>query len=584
MGGKDDDKEPHGFPHDLISQMRRDHDKFMREIQEDSKRLQQEFERDIKPSSPERGSFFVNFKDFIDSNLNSLAESFRSLPDNISAIRARMEEERERRKQEDAEAWRRWTGIEETADHCQIVRDRASKEEKQQVVDATMQLLRESWRRNENLPFHKIQELYKDDDWVGSLDAWASPRLSPGGACYYQPDYGYNAPSTNIFRGVWNRDRWLSIPWFKHSPYSPINLEHHPVLEGQQFKWRPAFEDLLDASLDKPMLSQEQFGFRPPQGLAQSTRSGPGLDWMLSLQCRGILPPQLPFLLSFQHVTKERVDHVLKQDDQTSPRIFRKLLSHDVDLLVDEVATPPAPSKAPQASFPLKVPLMQEFDETVEEQEATKCPVYDGDMDEQDYRDLKAFIDSQGEVSEQSFVEMMEGLKEKQGDDDTVGGEGQDSDSLKREGAQYAYERVQEAMKQGDFDKAKIWLLLWQDAGAKSIKDLLQDEERLDQEAEALCLDSSESDARVAAAVVPTSKDVSTQTQEAPIKVDVLSSLTTTSTTRLPDGTVTTKVVLKQRFADGREEVEEKIHTYQDQAKREPQGTHEPKKKGWFWT
>jgi hypothetical protein len=63
-------------------------------------------------------------------------------------------------------------------------------------------------------------------------------------------------------------------------------------------------------------------------------------------------------------------------------------------------------------------------------------------------------------------------------------------------------------------------------------------------------------------------------------KPGVLSSLTTTETVRLPDGTVTTKVVLKQRFADGREETSERSHTY-----REESDVHEEEssKKGWFW-
>ena len=75
-------------------------------------------------------------------------------------------------------------------------------------------------------------------------------------------------------------------------------------------------------------------------------------------------------------------------------------------------------------------------------------------------------------------------------------------------------------------------------------------------------------------------------------KVDVLSSLTTKHTTRLADGTVTTKVVLKQRFADGREEEEEKVHTYQDTARQQKlaqaeDGSDGKGKKsagGWFWT
>lgn len=60
-------------------------------------------------------------------------------------------------------------------------------------------------------------------------------------------------------------------------------------------KWRNAFENLLEASLDKPMTSGDKTGFRPfAPNTTISTWRGPGLDWMLSLQCRGILPPQLP--------------------------------------------------------------------------------------------------------------------------------------------------------------------------------------------------------------------------------------------------------------------------------------------------
>jgi hypothetical protein len=43
-------------------------------------------------------------------------------------------------------------------------------------------------------------------------------------------------------------------------------------------------------------------------------------------------------------------------------------------------------------------------------------------------------------------------------------------------------------------------------------------------------------------------------------KVGVLSTLTTTERVVLPDGTVTTKVVLKRKFADGREECTETVH------------------------
>lgn len=83
------------------------------------------------------------------------------------------------------------------------------------------------------------------------------------------------------------------------------------------------------------------------------------------------------------------------------------------------------------------------------------------------------------------------------------------------------------------------------------------------------------------------------------IKPTVTSTLTTTERRRLPDGTVTTKSVLKKRFADGSEESEEKTDTthvpstQQRSQRSEPvcrqveQAAAEHKgkdKSGWFWS
>ncbi|PSN75373.1 hypothetical protein BS50DRAFT_541354 [Corynespora cassiicola Philippines] len=88
-----------------------------------------------------------------------------------------------------------------------------------------------------------------------------------------------------------------------------------------------------------------------------------------------------------------------------------------------------------------------------------------------------------------------------------------------------------------------------------------------------------------------------------PTKPSILSTLTTTERTVAPDGTVTTKVVLKKRFADGREESSETVHTSRgqddDAQPRDPwkamqdaqfpskeltDKKNEDKKKGWFWS
>ncbi|KAI9822584.1 MAG: hypothetical protein M1827_000303 [Pycnora praestabilis] len=56
-------------------------------------------------------------------------------------------------------------------------------------------------------------------------------------------------------------------------------------------------------------------------------------------------------------------------------------------------------------------------------------------------------------------------------------------------------------------------------------------------------------------------------------KPDIMSTLTTTERTTLPDGTVHSKIVLKKRFTNGREESSETIHTTQGSTSVQPQET-----------
>ena len=80
-------------------------------------------------------------------------------------------------------------------------------------------------------------------------------------------------------------------------------------------------------------------------------------------------------------------------------------------------------------------------------------------------------------------------------------------------------------------------------------------------------------------------------------KPSILSTLTTTEQRTLPDGTVTTKVVLKKRFSDGGEEVTENVHTQNAPLPQKPAGadtskSHDPvtskqkkqQRGGWFWS
>ena len=95
----------------------------------------------------------------------------------------------------------------------------------------------------------------------------------------------------------------------------------------------------------------------------------------------------------------------------------------------------------------------------------------------------------------------------------------------------------------------------------------------------------------------------STSTETENNKPSILSTLTTTERTTLQDGTVHTKVVLKKKFADGREESTETVHTQnavpqgsvqtQQMAKSGERGDSnneskqegkEKKSRGWFWS
>ncbi|PNS21091.1 hypothetical protein CAC42_3429 [Sphaceloma murrayae] len=80
------------------------------------------------------------------------------------------------------------------------------------------------------------------------------------------------------------------------------------------------------------------------------------------------------------------------------------------------------------------------------------------------------------------------------------------------------------------------------------------------------------------------------------VQSKILSTLSTTERTTLPDGTVTTKVILKRRFADGREESTETVSTTHGSsertgdridshpaAERQDQDKNSDRKKGWFW-
>ncbi|GAB7330689.1 hypothetical protein MBLNU13_g02251t1 [Cladosporium sp. NU13] len=199
----------------------------------------------------------ISFKHFVDDAFSAVTNFQKRARD----VHEALEDEHDK-------VYKRWTGAENTHVLIQIqgawakgtkahveVMGRPSDEAR---ASARMLLL-ESARRNSHVSPSKITALFEDP--------------------------------------VGDHPHWLGVDWFKSSPDSPVNLEADPALAKYDTKWRHAFEDLLEAALDKPMTSREKFGYRGSIG-PTSTWRGPGLDWMLSLQCRGILPPQLPTMYS----------------------------------------------------------------------------------------------------------------------------------------------------------------------------------------------------------------------------------------------------------------------------------------------
>jgi hypothetical protein len=126
-------------------------------------------------------------------------------------------------------------------------------------------------------------------------------------------------------------------------------------------------------------------------------------------------------------------------------------------------------------------------------------------------------------------------------------------------------------------------------ASTEALEEFLEGLEQENDNLEAMLAGKTEQEAQIQ--VVEAPKAETTQPQ----KPDILSILSTTQTIRSADGTVTTKVVLKKRFADGSEESTESTHTRKEKAedkmeKQTQQQQPETEKRiggkatGWFWS
>ena len=187
MGGKDDD--PRSDLDKWIETQRAEIAKLRDELLGERSDLEKDLRSWTDDASSSLRSPFERFKGFVDSNFSALSEGFKNFPSNISELKAKMQQEREARREEEREIWRRWTGSEDSPDHIRMQIDRSSAEEREAAEDATYMLLREAYERNKHVPAQKIIDLYRDNEWsFGGLDRFANPMLSFGGACYYKPE------------------------------------------------------------------------------------------------------------------------------------------------------------------------------------------------------------------------------------------------------------------------------------------------------------------------------------------------------------------------------------------------------------
>lgn len=596
MGGKDD-----GRGNDLDKWIEAQRAELIKLRDELSGNIKKDIDSWTEDASTSMKGPFERFKNFVDSNFSTLSEGVRNLPSNISELRGRMQLEREARREEEKDVWRRWTGSEDSPDFIRMQVERSTVEEREASRDAVFQLLRQSYNKNKHVPEYKILELYRDNEWkFGGLDKFANPMLSFGGACYYKPETVENLPSTARWGWPTSSPQWLSVDWFKRSPYSPIRLEAHPKggLEGP--KWRAAFEDLLSVALDKPMQTREHVGIRQPHGKPESTYYGPGLEWMLSLQCRGILPPQLPSLYKpvsvfdgFDEVKRPRSTpfmHDIAQILDSKSATMYPMVKRDLQALVDEVSIK---SGSPEAELnaeairrsygvaPWRVPdteeeLYEEMPPLARLQDdwpVAPSPTVD------EYHEIMG--DLKDVLSAKTIDDAAELLSDYFAEYNRVGElVGDVLDDLSQDMDTYHHYLMREALRRSDIPETEQNKITENMLSWKYLMDKYGPFDEYQHED-----DDSEPEAEV--------KHMKAVSQHGPItskRTDILAQLTTTQTTRHPDGTVTTKVVLKQRFADGTEEEHESVHTSHEPSTRleetkteDSKGEKKNKNGGWFW-
>jgi hypothetical protein len=498
---------------------------------------------DVHPSQYPCLRPFLDFKRFIDNQLAFLANDFVRFPENLDMIRNRIQREQECLIAKERDISRRWTGSDDSPDQIHMRCERHSPETREVADQVTIKMFEKAAQHHASTPLGRILALFHDDvGTYGELDEFANPMLSFAGAWYYRPEHENENPLTgSTFWRITHQPQWLSMEWFKRSDYSPIRLEAHPDLENSGAKWRAAFEDLLCVSLGKPMDAKKNYALQlQTSKYPNPTLLGPGMRWLADLQGRGVLPPLLPRTYSsFQARNMRTLDEVMRLVHESradiplgSDHAFLSCSETEQDLsdMISEFVVDPVQARELRKNG-------------TDAETWTELDMYDR-LSSSSSSVWSSHVSKHAESTVDSDNQHCRGDGARRTAHDAEGSE----DDL--------FKILTNVMSQEVNYHTRTH--------TSAAHGGLHSEDADDWESDHGNADNEEEPTSSAGAIKP----------------NVLSTLTTTETIRLPDGTVTTKVVLKQRFADGREETSERSHTYREESEaREEKAS----KKGWFW-
>ncbi|GAB7350990.1 hypothetical protein MBLNU459_g1486t1 [Dothideomycetes sp. NU459] len=284
--------------------------------------------------SDEEENPFVVFRRFADEQINALMQGFNAIPgihaspsenEQLKRWEQDMREVREKMDEEFPELWDKLISSEQRRPG---IGGPATEEARQ----AARALLLQARNANVGMDPDRILSLYQDHG-----ETMVPVKSMP--------------MSGLPIRTGTSSNTWLGIEWFRHSPYSPIQLEQHEQGHEHGSKWRAAFEDLLSAHLGKEQVARDAWTGKVENQRLYSAWAQSGLDWMLGLQCRGILPPQLPSLYNITPNEKKKLDRVygkvIAGTRLWTP--YGKLVANDFESLARVIASPSMEDMVSQA-------------------------------------------------------------------------------------------------------------------------------------------------------------------------------------------------------------------------------------------